>query len=98
MKPNKTEREKQATHFRVLQWAGFVATCFAYVATLSAVGAIILILPDQKYNLIRELVGGAVTLATKSFYDYITFIINSGASSARRIERAVESEQQKNPE
>ena len=81
-----TEKQLQGKHFRQLQWHGFWSANFFFATGLAAVGALIVFLPTEKYNLIREITGGVITLIMTAWREYLVYIREAGASSARKIE------------
>jgi len=84
--PLRTEKQLQGKHFRQLQWHGFWSSNFFFAVGLTAVGSLIVYLPTEKYNLIREIVGGVITLIMTAWREYLVYIREAGSSSARKIE------------
>ena len=84
--PTPSEKSLQGKHFRQLQWHGFWAVNLYFGLGMGAVGLLIVYLPADKYNLIREIIGAVVAVIMNEWKDYLKYIRDAGASSARKIE------------
>ena len=67
-------------------WHGFWAVNLYFGLGMGAVGLLIVYLPADKYNLIREIIGAVVAVIMNEWKDYLKYIRDAGASSARKIE------------
>jgi len=80
----KTELQRQASHFRTLQLASFWSVNVFFMAGLGAVGLLIILLPPEKYEKIRELVGmviGAIMMEWKNANQY-SFGTSAGSAKS----------------
>jgi len=85
-KVSRTESERQNLHFRNVHWFTFIAVNIHLVLGLSAMGLLIIYLPADKYNLIRELVGVVIMAILNEWKSANSYITGSSAGSARNAE------------
>lgn len=85
-KEPKTEKERQGQHFRNLQWFTVIANNFHLVLGLTAMGALIVYLPADKYNLVREMVGAVIMAILNEWKSGNAYVTGSSASNFRANE------------